>query len=92
MNHRAIKLLLTLIAVALWGILLRLIFIPTPAIAQASPTQVQYQFSFIRDTTDVKASLNAMKDALNQDAAKGWRAKSIALQSDSGLMVILQEK
>lgn len=92
MNQPTIKVLFVLMTVALWGILLRLIFVPVPAIAQANPPQVQYQFSFIRDTSDVKQSLNAMKDALNQDVAKGWKAKSIAIHSSSGLLVVLQER
>ncbi len=77
-NHRSTKVLLLLIAVALWGILLRPLFTSTPAQAQATD-QAQgtgrVYFNYIVLPYAERGSFSMAR--LNTLGATGWRAKAI---------------
>ena len=81
-TDRTTKTLLVLIAVALWGLLLRPLLTPAPAHAQSR--KVQYGFinggytdEFIKD--------------VNTASARGWRAKSIAVREGNQILVLLEK-
>jgi hypothetical protein len=89
MNDRTMKTLLALIAVALWGILLRPDFLPARAQAQAQIKQVEYGY-ITRDSFN--GDHDSLLQKLNDSAKRGWRAKNVALGGNGYWAFVLLER
>jgi len=100
MIDRKTKLLLALIAIALWGMVLRPLVPAREARAQAptkaqAPAQAQAKtmkshYEFLDADKGGTEGIYQLKDKVDQMALKGWTVKSIAITSDA--TVILMEK
>lgn len=89
MNHRVTKVLLALIAVALWGLVFQPGFLSNPAQAQ-SKRMVEYYLGGGPTAGNWSAELDKQ---LNSAAAKGWRVKAIsAANSANGYVHVLYER
>lgn len=81
---RTTKTLMVLIAMALWGLLLRPVFAPTPAQAQGKG-KVEYMV--------LAEGSGVFSKDLDAAAAKGWRAKGITAMGRNGSQaVVLMER
>lgn len=92
MKDRTLKLLLTLIAVALWAVVLGPVWEPTPAQAQSDGTRAAtYEYGFTSGTT-----FKGVAESLNKAGQKGWRSIGVAVGGDGGYntpqILILQER
>lgn len=92
MKDRTLKLLLTLIAVALWAIVLRPVWEPAPAQAQGGMTDAaKYEYGFTSGTT-----FKGVAESLNKAGQLGWRSIGVAVGGDGGYntpqILVLQER
>jgi hypothetical protein len=97
MIDRKTKLLLALIAIALWGIVLRPLIPAREARAQAQTktqatvqTPMKSHYEFLDADKGGTEGIYQLKDKVDQMALKGWTAKSVAITGDA--TVILMEK
>jgi hypothetical protein len=100
MIDRKTKLLLALIAIALWGIVLRPLIPAREARAQSqtkttqapAPAQapLKSHYEFLDSDKGGTDGIYQLKDKVDQMALKGWTAKSVSITSDA--TVILMEK
>lgn len=92
MKDRTLKLLLALIAIALWAVVLRPVWEPTPAQAQGGTAgPAKYEYGFTSGTT-----FKGVAESLNKAAQSGWRSIGVAVGGDGGYntpqILILQER
>lgn len=89
MKDRTFKLLLALVAVALWGIVLRPLWEPATAQAQGDQTGksiIKYEYSFEVGGN----SLNKLMKELDKWGENGWRA--VDFEMNTFQTIVLLEK
>jgi hypothetical protein len=92
MKDPTLKLLLALIAVALWAIVLRPLWTPETAKAQADTTRpATYQYWIAVDN-----DLDKLEKSMNKWGKEGWRAAGVAINPQNGFSqpetLVLMEK
>jgi hypothetical protein len=95
MMDRTTKLLLGVIAVALWAIAVRPMLPARDAQAQASPPpaaekKVKATYEFLESEQGGTTGIYQLKEKLDGMASKGWRVKSVDVTDNA--TVILMEK
>ncbi len=93
MKDRSFKLLLACIAVALWAVVLRPVWEPTPAQAQGGttgPAKYEYLLTFNDD-------LGKMETELDKAGQNGWRSVGVAVNPQDGfrspeILVLLERR
>jgi hypothetical protein len=93
MTTRSTKVLLGLIALALWTIALRPMLPTRDARAQTqvqSPKPVNARYEFLEVEQGGTTGIYQLKEKLDAMASKGWRAKSVSVTDNA--TVVLMEK
>lgn len=80
MKDRSFRISLALIAVALWALLLRPLWEPVTAQAQADKTgHATYEYSII-----ITNDLDKLEKNMNEWGKEGWRAAGVAINPQNG--------
>jgi hypothetical protein len=90
MTDRMTKMLLVLIAVALWGLLLRPLMTPLPAVAQGKRVQYKVETVGGNSPTSGYTNVNAamLEKHLNTRAAQGWTMEYYSFDGTSAFFIL----